>query len=85
MVSAGLALSDDFNGFYKQLESGNEVSRGVDPVIVEMIAEKVRDYREDMVLIADLLRVIAMMMILFSHLSITIGPSWSERVQPYFG
>lgn len=43
------------------------------------------DYREDRILIADLLRVMGTMMVLFSHLSITIGPPWSEAVQPYFG
>ena len=43
------------------------------------------ELKDSRILIADLLRVIGIMMILFSHLSITIGPPWSERVQPYFG
>lgn len=44
-----------------------------------------REQARERVLILDFVRVAAIFMVLFSHLSITIGPPWSETVQPYFG
>ncbi|MEO6667644.1 MAG: acyltransferase family protein, partial [Nitrospiria bacterium] len=40
---------------------------------------------DDRVLLFDALRVVAIGMVLLSHVLITIGPPWSEVGQPYLG